>query len=260
MSANRNGLKLWPVWFWPPDLALPAGIGFALARQQPSAEQIIKALKPPRVTRGLSTSPADTARAAEETRFIDTLRNRTTRSLTSRRARQDRVDRQGSSRASISRSPSSSTRPPSGRRRCRRFTALGEALTSADLKGRTFILAGHTDAKGGDTYNQSLSERRADAVKRFLSEKYGIEASNLVTVGYGKTQLKNPSSPFCGGEPPRAGRQHRRQISRHAGLRERQMGTGRGNPSATDPMIDPSGDEECDPIPRRGRSGNSGNS
>jgi outer membrane protein OmpA-like peptidoglycan-associated protein len=33
-------------------------------------------------------------------------------------------------------------------------------------------------------------------VKRFLLEKYGIDASNLVTVGYGKTQLKLPSSPF----------------------------------------------------------------
>ncbi len=70
-------------------------------------------------------------------------------------------------------------------------TALGQALTSSELKGRTFILAGHTDAKGGDSYNQALSERRADAVKRFLSQKYGIEVTHLVTVGYGKTQLKN---------------------------------------------------------------------
>src|SRR5262245_24378380 len=62
-------------------LVLPTGMGFALAAEQPSAEDIIKALTP-RVTRSLSTSPADTARAAEETRFVDTLRNRTTRSLT----------------------------------------------------------------------------------------------------------------------------------------------------------------------------------
>ena len=75
-------------------------------------------------------------------------------------------------------------------------TALGEALSSAELKGGTFIVAGHADAKGSDTYNQGLSERRADAVKQFLSEKYGIDASNLVTVGYGKTRLKNPSEPF----------------------------------------------------------------
>jgi outer membrane protein OmpA-like peptidoglycan-associated protein len=74
---------------------------------------------------------------------------------------------------------------------------LGKALTSEDLKGRTFILAGFTDAKGSETYNQGLSERRADAVRQFLSKKYGIEAGNLVTVGYGHTQLKDPANPFA---------------------------------------------------------------
>ena len=76
-------------------------------------------------------------------------------------------------------------------------TELGKALTSEDLKGRTFILAGFTDAKGSETYNQGLSERRADAVKQFLTEKYGIEAGNLVTVGYGLKQLKDPANPFA---------------------------------------------------------------
>ena len=47
------------------------------------------------------------------------------------------------------------------------------------MKGGTYIVAGYTDAKGGDTYNQGLSERRADAVKRFLAEKYGIEVDLL---------------------------------------------------------------------------------
>jgi outer membrane protein OmpA-like peptidoglycan-associated protein len=74
---------------------------------------------------------------------------------------------------------------------------LGKALTSEDLKGHTFILAGFTDAKGSETYNQGLSERRADAVKQLLSEKYGIEAGNLVTVGYGAKQLKDPANPFA---------------------------------------------------------------
>jgi hypothetical protein len=40
-----------------------------------------------------------------------------------------------------------------------------------DKKGGTFIVAGHTDAKGGDTYNQGSSERRADAVRRFPGGK-----------------------------------------------------------------------------------------
>jgi outer membrane protein OmpA-like peptidoglycan-associated protein len=193
-SPNRRKVNLIGVVL-AAGLALPTGMGFALAAEQPSAEDIIKALKPPRITRGLTTSPADTARAAEETRFVDTLRNRTTRSLTTEE--REKVASIAKSKPSIdleitfeynSATIASKALP--------QVTALGDALTSADLKGRTFIVAGHTDAKGGDTYNQSLSERRADAVKRFLLEKYGIDASNLVTVGYGKTQLKLPSSPF----------------------------------------------------------------
>ena len=48
-----------------------------------------------------------------------------------------------------------------------------------------------------DPYNQDLSERRADAVKRFLSEKFGIEATKLISVGYGKNRLKNSSDPYA---------------------------------------------------------------
>jgi outer membrane protein OmpA-like peptidoglycan-associated protein len=34
--------------------------------------------------------------------------------------------------------------------------------------------------------------------KRFLAEKYGIEPANLVTVGYGKSHLKNAADPMSG--------------------------------------------------------------
>jgi outer membrane protein OmpA-like peptidoglycan-associated protein len=74
--------------------------------------------------------------------------------------------------------------------------ALGRALTNADLKGSTFVVAGHTDAAGGESFNQDLSERRADAIKRYLVNKYGINGTDLVTVGYGKTKLKDPSQPM----------------------------------------------------------------
>jgi len=198
MSASRNGLKLnLACVVLAAALALPAGIGFAFAAEQPSAEQIIKALKPQRLTRSLTTTPADAARAAEEARFVDTLRNRPTRSLTT--LERDQITSIAKSKPSIdleinfefnSAVIASSSMS--------QVTALGEALTSADLKGRTFVVAGHTDAKGSETYNQGLSERRADAVKRFLADKYGIEAGNLVTVGYGKTQLKNQANPFAG--------------------------------------------------------------
>ena len=75
--------------------------------------------------------------------------------------------------------------------------ALGRALSNPDLKGSTFVVAGHTDAAGGEAYNQDLSERRADSIKRYLVDKYGINGSDLVTVGYGKSKLKDPNQPLA---------------------------------------------------------------
>lgn len=74
---------------------------------------------------------------------------------------------------------------------------LGKALTSPDLAGSTILLGGHTDAKGGDPFNQHLSERRAETVKHFLIENYHISAANLVSAGYGKQGMKNPADPFA---------------------------------------------------------------
>ena len=73
--------------------------------------------------------------------------------------------------------------------------ALGDALTDAKLKGSTFVVAGHTDGVGGDTFNQTLSERRADTIKQYLVANYHIDSGDLVTVGYGKTKLKDANDP-----------------------------------------------------------------
>src|SRR5215470_16366330 len=176
-------------------LALPAGLGVGLAAEQSSAEQIIQALKPARLTRSLTTSPADAARKAEEAKFVNSLRNRPTRSLTT--VEREQITSIAQKRPSIDLEVNFEYNSDHiGSKATSQVSALGQALSSADLKGGTFIVAGYTDAKGSDTYNQGLSERRADAVKRYLTEKYGIDASNLVTVGYGKTHLKNPSGPF----------------------------------------------------------------
>jgi outer membrane protein OmpA-like peptidoglycan-associated protein len=75
--------------------------------------------------------------------------------------------------------------------------ALGRALTNPDLKGSTFVVAGHTDAAGGETYNQELSERRADSIKKYLIDNYHISSADLVTVGYGKSKLKDPNQPMA---------------------------------------------------------------
>jgi len=54
-----------------------------------------------------------------------------------------------------------------------------------DLK---ILIEGHTDNVGGVKYNEKLSQRRAAAVKKYLVEKFGIEASRLTTKGYGLTR------------------------------------------------------------------------
>ena len=49
-------------------------------------------------------------------------------------------------------------------------------------------IEGHTDATGEDASNLALSERRAAAVRTFLVESYGIDASRLESVGLGETK------------------------------------------------------------------------
>lgn len=58
------------------------------------------------------------------------------------------------------------------------------------LQGATYdviVAIGHTDRIGSTAYNQKLSLRRAEAVKRYLTEK-GIDAKRVSAEGRGKTQ------------------------------------------------------------------------
>ncbi len=45
---------------------------------------------------------------------------------------------------------------------------------------------GYTDSRGGDAYNLGLSERRAQAVKKYLEDKGGVSADRITAVGKGK--------------------------------------------------------------------------
>jgi outer membrane protein OmpA-like peptidoglycan-associated protein len=74
---------------------------------------------------------------------------------------------------------------------------LGKALSDPTLKGARISINGHTDAKGGDAFNKRLSERRAQSIKTYLVDSFGLMASNLRAVGYGKSRLKNTSDPFA---------------------------------------------------------------
>lgn len=72
---------------------------------------------------------------------------------------------------------------------------LGTALTSDELKGYRFRIAGHTDTVGSTEYNLALSQQRAHAVAQYLESKFAIAASRLDAVGRGEEGLLVPTPP-----------------------------------------------------------------
>ena len=174
-----------------------AGLAFA-ADDTVSTNTIINSLKPIRiVTRRLSLDPRQIEQKNREVTFINSMRDRATRSMSTDEREQlltmtsdkPKIDLEINfdyNSASIS-----TTSMPA-------VQHLGEALSDPQLKGSTFTVSGYTDAKGGYAYNQDLSERRADTIKKFLVDNYNIPAGDLITVGYGKTHLKDPANPEDG--------------------------------------------------------------
>ncbi len=57
----------------------------------------------------------------------------------------------------------------------------------ADYPGASLIVDGHTDATGTAEYNQWLSEKRAESVKRYAVEK-GLSGSRVTTFGHGQSK------------------------------------------------------------------------
>jgi OmpA-OmpF porin, OOP family len=61
------------------------------------------------------------------------------------------------------------------------------ATQAKGIKLEVILAVGHTDRLGSDSYNQKLSERRANAVKTYLVSK-GIEPNRIYTEGKGERQ------------------------------------------------------------------------
>jgi len=176
-------------------------VGRALAAEDVTEDQIVRALAGSRkpLTRGLSLAPPtqdEPVVSATQVKLLQSVRGRTARSLSSAEREEiaDIAKAKPNIDLEITFDYNSATISQKSQASVQ---TLGRALTSPDLKGSTFVVAGHTDAAGSDAYNQDLSERRADSIKRYLVEKFGIAGADLVTVGYGKSKLKDPSRPLA---------------------------------------------------------------
>lgn len=197
MSARRSGALL-------SAIAIGAAFWFGLAQAQAgdanvTEDQILHALAPPKkpLTRGLTMGPqTDPAATEAEGKFVQSIRGRTTRSLSTAEREEIATIAQDKPNIDLEITFDYNSADISAKSLAS-VQALGRALTNPDLKGSTFIVAGHTDAAGGEGYNQDLSERRADAIKRYLMQNYGIAPADLVTVGYGKSKLKDPNQPLA---------------------------------------------------------------
>jgi len=60
------------------------------------------------------------------------------------------------------------------------------------------VIEGHTDAAGTEQYNETLSQRRAQAVRRYLVATHGIDGSRLQAVGLGEHDPLPGSDPLAG--------------------------------------------------------------
>lgn len=177
------------------SLALAAGLlmlGTSIAVSQtanaPTAESIVEALRSKGPARGLAANP--------NAALISALKQKSSRGIAisseERGKLADAVKDLPVQDMEIPFELNSAEIAPSARPN---IEALGKALQNAELKGVSFLLAGHTDATGSAPYNQTLSERRAQRVRQLLIDEFQLTNEQFIAVGYGPERLKNPKSP-----------------------------------------------------------------
>jgi outer membrane protein OmpA-like peptidoglycan-associated protein len=91
--------------------------------------------------------------------------------------------------------------------------ALKEAANILRERAKgTVRIEGHTDAKGSASYNQTLSEARANSVKEWLVDKEGLSGMNFAIKGFGATKPAAPNTNPDGSDNPE-GRQKNRRVA-----------------------------------------------
>jgi len=90
-----------------------------------------------------------------------------------------------------------------------RMREVAAILNMPAARDRKVFINGYTDDLGDSAANQSLSERRAEAVRRSLIAN-GIDAARLTSRGFGETSPVQPNRRPDGRDDPEARAQNRR--------------------------------------------------
>jgi OmpA-OmpF porin, OOP family len=160
-------------------------MGVAFAQSNPSAQQIISALKPvgtvSTTTRGimpLSSGSSSSSSAAAPSAAAPVAT--------------PAVAQAPSTNLNIVFGSGSANLTPQA---VHALDQLGKALSSPELAAYSFKIVGHTDTTGAAAANETLSQQRAAAVQAYLETKFGISASRLTSTGVGEADLLVQTPP-----------------------------------------------------------------
>ena len=78
-------------------------------------------------------------------------------------------------------------------------------------QGTAVLVEGHTDSKGSDSYNQELSQKRADSIKDWLVEYGEVDKTRINTRGLGESKPVAANEKDDGSDAPE-GRQKNRRV------------------------------------------------
>jgi outer membrane protein OmpA-like peptidoglycan-associated protein len=85
------------------------------------------------------------------------------------------------------------------------------SIIRSNAKASTVRIDGYTDAKGSDAYNHGLSERRAEAVRRWFVANEGLQEVKFAAKGFGAKNPVAPNTKPDGSDDPN-GRQKNRRV------------------------------------------------
>lgn len=89
--------------------------------------------------------------------------------------------------------------------------SLGKVATVLNAhSGARVVIEGHTDSKGADAYNQTLSEQRAASVREWLVANSGLDGGTISTHGWGETRPVAHNTRPDGSDDPEGRARNRR--------------------------------------------------